>query len=177
MTVLQSFRVGTWWSDASYASSETRKERCVYGREFFHQWIIFLTGNMVAYADILSGSVAALYTMGWVAWTITAYLQDLNVSCVPMILRGYWSCSLFQRQLMSNTIFILGFIDHAMVLSRLDLIWGKHNFEFRSVSRIHERWGWAELISISHFTTIFTNFRGYKCWKIKLKMTQVSFHI
>ena len=177
MIVLHFFRVGTRWSDASYTSSETRKERCVYGREFFHQWIIFLTCNMVAYGDILSGSVAALYTMGWVAWTITAYLQDLNISCVPMILRGYWSCSLSQRQLMSNTIFILGFIDHAMVLSRLDLIWGKYNFEFRSVSRIHERWGWAGLISISHFTTIFANFRWYKCWKIKLKMTQVSFHI
>ena len=37
--------------------------------------------------------------------------------------------------------------------------------------------GGAGLISISHFTTIFANFRGYKCWKIKIKMRQVSFHI
>ena len=46
--------------------------------------------------------------------------------------------------------------------------YSQHNLELRSVSRNHERWGGAGLISISRFTTIFANFRGYKCWKIKI---------
>ena len=35
----------------------------------------------------------------------------------------------------------------------------------------------AGFISISHFTRVFANFRGYKCWKSKTKMRHVLFQI
>ena len=47
---------------------------------------------------------------------------------------------------------------------------GQPIFEFRSVSRFQGRCGGAGLIFIPHYTRIFVYFRGYKCWKIKIKM-------
>ena len=48
---------------------------------------------------------------------------------------------------------------------------GQHNFEFRSVVRFQRKYGWAGLSSF------FPYFRGYKCWKVKIKMKRVSFYI
>ena len=48
---------------------------------------------------------------------------------------------------------------------------------FWSVSRLHGNCGGASLISISHFANISANFIRFKCWKLIIKMRQVSFPI
>ena len=61
--------------------------------------------------------------------------------------------------------------------SNQSLLWPAQLWVETCVQISWEAWCGAGLVSISHFTTIFAYFTWNKCWKIKIKMRQVSFHI